>query len=542
VRGRIQEFRISELRVLSTILLLAVVTRLPFMFEYVIDWDESTYILLGRSILAGDLLYTGLWDSKPPLGVVTLAGAMAIFGDSIVGVRIVGLIGVVASAYLVHRLARALGDSQTAIFATTIYIVSVTAIGSGQATMLEHIAMPLVLGAVLFSLRETITLFHALAAGILVASATLTRTNLGILAPILGAWLFASKWPSSRRGAFETVAVYSTGGLAVVVVCLIPYVINDQLDLLYYSVVKRPLLKSADYAAGTAAWLTPLRYATGVRLGISVANHQLWLAAFLWAPAAAGFLFLAVKSTMRRTPDRRAVFLLLISSMAVAVSIGATGEPWPHHLLQLAPFASIAAAVLFATLLRTPFRPVMIAVLATIIAGTAQTVPVQYWRMITEWRNGHYLLGDVNILLQFLRPRCADDCTVFLLADHVAYWILDKPVPTRVAHPSTLARQDLYDPPVVVAATPRDELAAIFAKHPTFVLTRVELPWLTDDRAKRYLKDELQRSYRLVLSYCDRRLYRLRTNDEWDLSSPRITSELLPTNLRASCRTSRGAP
>jgi 4-amino-4-deoxy-L-arabinose transferase-like glycosyltransferase len=532
-----------ELGVVGAIFLFAGLLRFPFMFEYVIDWDESTYILLARSILEGGLLYRELWDSKPPLGLVTLAGAMTVFGDSIVSVRIVGLLGVAASAYLVHRFARALADARTAMLATAIYIVSVTAIGSGQATMLEHIAVPMVLAALLLSLRSPVTPFHALAVGTLVACATLTRTNLGILAPVLGAWLFACEWPSSRRRAFETLTAYSAGGLAVVAICLIPYLISGELDLLFYTLVKRPLLKSADSAAGSAAWLTPLRYATGVRLGISPFNHQLWLAALLWAPAVAGFTLLVGRSFKHGTPSRRLVGLLLIGSMAVAVSIGATGEPWPHHLLQLAPFAAIAAAVLFTTLLRPPFRPAAMALLATLLAGTVQTVPVQYWRMFTEWRNGHYLMGDVNILLQFLRPRCDNGCTVFLLADHVAYWILDKPVLTRVAHPSTLARQDLYDPPVVVAATPRDELAAIFAKHPTFVLTRAELPWLTDDRARRYLQDELRRSYRLVLSYCDRRLYRLQIDDKGRHSSPGIRGTLPPPKLEAGvCRDRREAP
>jgi len=39
---------------------------LSIFFPAVIDWDESTFILMGQSIIDGHLPYVKLWDLKPP--------------------------------------------------------------------------------------------------------------------------------------------------------------------------------------------------------------------------------------------------------------------------------------------------------------------------------------------------------------------------------------------------------------------------------------------------------------------------------------------
>src|ERR1044071_1144456 len=41
--------------------------RFPFFFRDYIDRDESTFILIGKSITDGHLPYDHMWDLKPPL-------------------------------------------------------------------------------------------------------------------------------------------------------------------------------------------------------------------------------------------------------------------------------------------------------------------------------------------------------------------------------------------------------------------------------------------------------------------------------------------
>jgi len=40
--------------------------RISTFFQSVIDWDESVYLLMSKSILDGNLPYIQVWDHKPP--------------------------------------------------------------------------------------------------------------------------------------------------------------------------------------------------------------------------------------------------------------------------------------------------------------------------------------------------------------------------------------------------------------------------------------------------------------------------------------------
>ena len=60
------------------LLALALATRLPYFFVDVIDWDESTFILMGHSLLKGFLPYTHLWDLKPPAIFFLFAGVISL--------------------------------------------------------------------------------------------------------------------------------------------------------------------------------------------------------------------------------------------------------------------------------------------------------------------------------------------------------------------------------------------------------------------------------------------------------------------------------
>ena len=116
------------------LLFLCVLIRLPFYFPSVIDWDESTFILMGQNILDGHLPYTQLWENKPPLAFVFFALAL-LFGKSIITVRIAGTVAVLASAYLTYRVGRKIWGQQTGVLAAILSIAFISLAHSGQATM-----------------------------------------------------------------------------------------------------------------------------------------------------------------------------------------------------------------------------------------------------------------------------------------------------------------------------------------------------------------------------------------------------------------------
>jgi hypothetical protein len=66
------------------LLLTSILVRFPYYFIDVINWDESTFILMGQSILDGHLPYTELWDIKPPLAFAAFAFFIMVLGKSYV--------------------------------------------------------------------------------------------------------------------------------------------------------------------------------------------------------------------------------------------------------------------------------------------------------------------------------------------------------------------------------------------------------------------------------------------------------------------------
>lgn len=86
--------------------LLIIITRIGFLQIEVIDWDESTFILMAQSVLDGHLPYVELFDIKPPMIYFMLAGAISIFGKSLLAVRILGAVCILISSVLVMQIAR----------------------------------------------------------------------------------------------------------------------------------------------------------------------------------------------------------------------------------------------------------------------------------------------------------------------------------------------------------------------------------------------------------------------------------------------------
>ncbi len=92
----------KDVLLMTAIGIISLLIRLPFFFIDIIDWDESTFILMGQSILDGHLPYTQLWDLKPPLAFVAYASFIFILGKSIISIRLAGTICVALTAFFVY--------------------------------------------------------------------------------------------------------------------------------------------------------------------------------------------------------------------------------------------------------------------------------------------------------------------------------------------------------------------------------------------------------------------------------------------------------
>ncbi|MBB4313618.1 ArnT family glycosyltransferase [Roseospira marina] len=128
--------------VLDVILILAVVValRLPAFGLSVIDWDESIYALVARSILEGLWPFQGVFDHKPAALYELFALAFWIGGDRPAVTHAVGLVAVAVTALgMYHILTRPFGLARRgAVTLTLCYVVAIGGLG-GLASNTEVI-------------------------------------------------------------------------------------------------------------------------------------------------------------------------------------------------------------------------------------------------------------------------------------------------------------------------------------------------------------------------------------------------------------------
>jgi len=119
--------------------LLALLWRAPGLLQNELNYDESLYRLIGRTLAEGTAPYVAFWDRKP-VGTFVITGATSLLlGDSLAAFRLVGAVFVGTSAWLLALAGRAIFPSLplTGIVAGLFYVVFSIRNG-GAGTNTEH--------------------------------------------------------------------------------------------------------------------------------------------------------------------------------------------------------------------------------------------------------------------------------------------------------------------------------------------------------------------------------------------------------------------
>ncbi len=485
---------------LALALLLALLFRLPFVPYAVVDWDESTFALVGDSVVRGHLPYTELVENKPPLIFLLFALIQLAFGKSIVAIRLGGVLLVALTAWLCALTARRAFGLRAWAALALLPIVALSTFGPGSgALMAEHLAMLLIAGVLLLLTAPRYRPATGFLLSLCAAAAVLTRTNLAYPALLLGlAAPFLPLAPGVRRLPF--LAAFATGALLPLAVLLFAY--RHDLGTLYGAAVVGPLA----YAHG-APLLSPAWFREAAGLLGDCARHAMWPLLVGFAAGSA----LRLARPVAGSGERRMVAVLLLGWLATFVGVAAIGHVFGHYLMQLLPFAAPLFACAGAGLYR-PGRP--LAGLAALLALLWWGEPLarKYLHHARRLADGEPLWADpATRLVDYLDRAGMRGQPLFLADAHIAYWLLDSRVPTRIAHPSNLGRADLTRAVAGEHWSASAELDAIFAQHPQFVVLPDDMRLLSLDRAARHSLDaHLASGYQPVEAIGHLHLYRLR--------------------------------
>jgi 4-amino-4-deoxy-L-arabinose transferase-like glycosyltransferase len=477
--------------VLGFLAVLLAATRLGSLGHEVIDWDESTFVLMASRLLDGHLPYVDLFDNKPPLIFVLLAGSMALLGESLATVRLFGAACVLVTAILVMTIARRFVRPGPAAMAGVL-TVAVHALDPGQHTSAELPATTLIMLATWALLFHRDRLGGAALAGLSISLAAMTRSNLGIVAPVFGLYLGIGGLLLGRPGiARWAVAAYTLAGLLPPVVIALVYWRAGALDVLVTSAVEVPLAYATEQMGMAQAAAEHLRL-----MGLFIHLYPILFGGFV-VIAAAGFIsLLAARPSQGSVSDRLVLGMMLT---VVTVSMLQTGRAFAHYWLQVMPLAAVSAASLLdrlASRRRTMLvGPALVA--AMVLAALWQTAPDTARFLVSrEYRQNGRVLHDAAAAIAAVRQ---DGDAVWAVEDHLVLWYLHIPPVSRIAaHPSNLTLG-----PVVATLSAADYVSAteysdVLASRPAFVVVDGALPDYLPDRAA--VREILEREYALFFS------------------------------------------
>lgn len=502
------QFSTKEVGVFGLLLMLTLIVRLPFVFPAVLNWDESTFVLMGQSIVDGYLPYVKLWDNKPPLAFAFYALVIALFGKDMLYIRLAGTLCVVVAAFFVYLLAYRLWDRRTGLIAAILCIVAISLLQTGQATMTEHVVLLPLLGAVYLLIRrnESVSAFFLI--GMLMATATLVRLNMGFVAIMVGAYILATS-VHARRSALPRIAAYCFGGILIVAITVVPYWLTGQQEIWWTSVIAAPLRYSDSQSTIFRLLVSQVRNALGFYWdGAGYKFGGLNFNIFIWSGAVAGLTMLLWRWRSLGQVKRRGITVLILMTVGTSFGILKSGAGYEHYMIQLVPFAALFAVAFIEQL---PIYVRGCSWLGTGVLIIVSTGPIfaEYGTMFSRLR-GHENLryGAQYEIAAYLSRENSSGGPMYLLTDHIVYWFTNSyPLTRLTTHPSNIAKPSLREALFGKGDSTEDELRKVFRKAPEFVVMSDDVFYLSGG-PKTLLERILVDDYFLATEIQGRKIYR----------------------------------
>jgi len=362
--GRVATAAAVALLMLGTALAVRWLSFLPA----VIDTDEGLYMLQAREWLRGNWPLVAVWDMHP-VGVPALfALGMAVLGESIGAVRLLGSIAAAATGCALYGAARSAGVGRPTALAAGVLYIGQTVLFGGLATNTEILFAPFVTAVVAIGIRaaaRALDFREAPRWGALVAMGMLIGIALTMKPVVVpqGSLAFALfALPAWWRGALPL-----RRGLAMAAAYAALAAAPTALFGLAYAM-------RGEFAAFLdGSFLAPVRYAGGGLTPADAAWEIATMAVYVAWPFALALLALSMPND--GSPDRRLATIggLWIAAATVAVAI--PGMFYNHYFLIWLPSLSLLAALGTARLVRLvgPRRP------GAVFAGLVGALVANAW-------------------------------------------------------------------------------------------------------------------------------------------------------------------
>ena len=457
--------------------------RLPTFHRSVLDWDESTFLLIARGLLRGQNPYDVSWEHGPHGIAVLFAVGQMLFGQSVVAIRLLTWLTVTFECFLLYRLGNLLGrtGAGAGVIAGLLYaVLSLTNQGlpahrelfwAPLATLALILLLTVGPAAALPSRRANVLW---LLAGLLLGfGSQLKYLYIFEVAAIviIGLLTLASGW-SAGLGKLITrtwllALLLIAGGLAAWLIEA-SYLFRTR-DVAEY--IFGHFTASAAYSSSGALSLDALK----IRL-----VRQITTSPLLWLSLALTPIYLLVVKPVDRRERRHMAYMTLWFGLALLDTVF-TKRLWEHYFLVLLPPLCLLTALLVTGLLRPDTgmdrrRRVLALILArrAARAGGAAGRSGERRAGLSPLLRGLPMPPDAPAEVAAYPREHVPGSEPIYIADYepIVYFLADRKAPTRYAFPPRLIDQQFAK---VDRIDPLAELAAIMTRQPLY-LVRVAPP------------------------------------------------------------------
>ncbi|MBS0525872.1 MAG: glycosyltransferase family 39 protein [Proteobacteria bacterium] len=465
----------------------------------VIDPDEGLYLLQAREWLRGGWPLVATWDLHPVGGPAMVAIALLAFGESVVSVRLLGLLAVAATAWILYLTVRILGGPRAVGIGAGLLYIGHTAIRAGLSTNTELLFAPFTCAALAIGVHalraQTALSWRSLAAmGLLLGWALTIKqvvVPLGCLAfalPMLPAYV-RGELPL-RRG-IVMAAVFA-------LLCATPTL---AFALAYF--LKGELATFLD-----SSFLSPMRY---LRDPIPLPAVALQI-----LKACIGLCWLIVLAVMAIIPigaprsfrtERVAINFALLWFLAGCVAVAGPLHFWVHYFLILVPPLSLLAAIGAWRLARLGRPSIAAGILACLVVAAASDIWLdRVARLIKVGRLSECCtlankdMPDVpRLVAAKIAAELPPDQPIFVFNyQPIVYFLSRAAVPTRISFPGDLVSTQNFSGVDLDA-----ELARVLISKPHFIVVDRNSMFPIRPSAQELLESELGTNYKLVDTFDD---------------------------------------
>lgn len=499
---------VSSALIAALLVAVAIVLRAPFFFDSAIDWDESTYLLMGSLTNGGQVPYRDFWYANAPGLVLAFSFISALSSGSIVAARLIGAVIVAIVAFGVYTTCRRIAlDGIQCIAAALVTVAFIGLVPSGMAVMSEIVAALFLTWAIATAAApasDSMSVAYRL--GVLLGLAALCRLNLAYAALAISGVYVVRSVVESRQwiGSLRRASLVALGGLTPVLLAIGYFASRNALEDAWIGSVLAPLAYAGHQF--TSAELVARYLPVLLR----------WPYVLLALPALALMTLLLASFRRLESGQKWVAVYAMTAAAAIFYSMLVGGAGFGHYAMQIVPSLALLLAIGLHGIVA---RNLVVERTATLAIGLACLAPAIHYsaQKALAVREAYAATGTLfsdegHASADWLRPRVGPGTTLYAFESHVVYWQLGLQPPTIHVHPSNIAKPYLIRLSDGPDATPTSVLRKIFSTRPDYVLNTARPVWyLRDDEdALAFVAGQLDQSYDLCVTLGPLQIFRRR--------------------------------